>query len=75
MALLATGIYGFFSGELNGDGNIDNDDYSLWETDANNFEFGVFSTDLNGDGNVDNADYSIWETNANNFVFSLRPTP
>ena len=75
MALLATDIYGFFSGELNGDGNIDNGDYSIWETDANNFEFGVFATDLNGDGSVDNIDYSIWETNANNFVFSLRPTP
>jgi hypothetical protein len=75
MALVDTGVYGFFSGELNGDGNIDNADYLLWETDANNFAFGDFPTDLNGDGNVDNADYLLWETNANNFVFSVTPTP
>ena len=75
MVLLETGVYGLFSGELNADGNIDNADYLIWETDANNFEFGVFPTDLNGDGNVDNADYLFWETNANNFVFSVTPTP
>ncbi len=75
MALIDTGVYGFFSGELNGDGNVDNADFSLWETDANEFAFGVYITDLNGDGNVDNADFSIWEANANNFVFSVTPTP
>ena len=75
MALIDTGVYGFFSGELNGDGNVDNADFSLWETDANDFAFGAYITDLNGDGNVDNADFSIWEANANNFVFSVTPTP
>lgn len=75
MTLIDTGVYGFFSGELNGDGNIDNADFSLWETDANEFAFGAYITDLNGDGNVDNADFSIWEANANNFVFSVTPTP
>lgn len=73
--VLVDGVYAFFSGELNGDGNIDNADFSLWETDANEFAFGNFITDLNGDGNVDNADFSIWEANANNFVFSFTPTP
>lgn len=75
MVLLGSGVYGFFSGDLNADGSIDNLDYSLWETDANNFSFGVFATDLNGDASVDNLDYSIWETNSNNFVFSVTPTP
>jgi hypothetical protein len=75
MALIDTGVYGFYSGELSGDGNIDNVDYSLWETDANAFASGVYATDLNGDGNVDNIDYSIWEANANNFIFSITPTP
>jgi hypothetical protein len=73
MVLLDAGIYGFYSGELNGDNNIDNADYLIWEVDANNFEFGAFPTDINGDGNVDNADYLIWETNANNFIFSVAP--
>lgn len=73
MALVDTGVYGFFSGDVNSDGSVDNTDYSLWETDANNFAFGVYPTDLNGDGSVDNTDYSIWENNANNFVFSFSP--
>jgi hypothetical protein len=66
-------IYGFFSGDLDNDGNVANSDYSIWETDANNFESGIFATDLDGDGNVANSDYPIWENNANNFVSELRP--
>lgn len=68
-----TGVWSIFSGDINQDGNIDNSDYSFWETDANEFAFGNFITDLNGDGNVDNTDYSIWEKNANNFVFVMTP--
>jgi sugar lactone lactonase YvrE len=66
-------VWAFFSGDVNQDGNIDNSDYSIWETDANNFAFGFFTTDLNGDGNVDNSDYSNWEQNSNNFIFSVHP--
>lgn len=71
--LLSNGKYAFYSGDLNGDGNVDNSDYSMWEIDANNFAFGSFATDLNGDGNVDNSDYSIWETNSNNFISIISP--
>ena len=68
-----TGVWAFFTGDINQDGNIDNSDYSFWETDANEFGFGNYVTDLNGDGNVDNTDYSIWEKNANNFVYVVTP--
>jgi chitodextrinase len=67
------GVWAFYSGDINQDGNIDNTDYSNWEVDANNFESGSFVTDLNGDGNVDNSDFSIWENNANNFIFVITP--
>jgi hypothetical protein len=70
---LYDGVCAFYSGDINQDGNIDNTDYSLWETDSNNFVTGYFATDLNGDGNVDNTDYSIWEENANNFISVIRP--
>ena len=73
MKEMEPGVWAFYSGDINGDGNVDNGDYSIWETDANNFESGDFITDLNGDGNVDNGDYSIWETNANNFIFKITP--
>jgi hypothetical protein len=73
MAELEPGVFGCFSGDLNQDELIDSSDYSLWETDANNFEFGNFNTDLNGDGNVDSSDYSLWESNSNNFITVLKP--
>jgi photosystem II stability/assembly factor-like uncharacterized protein len=67
------GVWAFYSGDINQDGNVDNSDYTIWETDSNNFAFGVFATDLNGDGNVDNSDYTFWETNANGFIFAITP--
>ena len=73
MREIEPGVWAFFSGDINQDGNIDNSDYTLWETDSNNFESGDIVTDLNGDGNVDNADYTLWETNANNFIYKITP--
>lgn len=71
--VLINGIYAIYSGDLFKDGNVDPLDYSLWETDNNNFAFGYFATDLNGDGNVDPLDYSIWEANNNAFIFANKP--
>jgi hypothetical protein len=71
---LQIGVFGLYSGDVNQDENVDNSDYSIWESDANDFSFGFYATDLNGDGNVDNTDYSIWEANSNNYIFSIHPT-
>ncbi len=73
MVEVENGVWAIYSGDVNQDSNADNQDYSIWEEDANNFSSGFFATDLNGDGNVDNSDYSIWENNANNFIFSIHP--
>jgi bacillolysin len=73
MIEIEPGVWALFSGDLNEDGNVDNSDYTLWETDSNSFSFGNFATDLNGDGNVDNSDYTIWEANSNNFIFATHP--
>jgi hypothetical protein len=70
---LENGVYGFYSGDINQDEIIDATDYSMWETDYNDFSVGNFSTDLNGDGIVDASDYSIWESNYNHFTFSSHP--
>lgn len=75
MKQISSGVWTFISGDNNNDGNIDNADYSVWESDANEFASGTYITDLNGDGNVDNADYSIWEANSNNFVSLISPNP
>lgn len=73
MAQVEPGIWALYSGDLNGDTNVDNADFSLWEADANAFLFGDFATDLNGDSNVDNADFSIWEANANSTIYVMTP--
>lgn len=73
MIALEEGVFGFYSGDINQDSNIDNLDYSNWELTSNNFSYNDYAADLNGDGNVDNADYSIWENNANNFIFVITP--
>lgn len=73
MMQIEPGVWAVYNGDINQDGNVDNSDYSIWETDANAFAFGDYGSDLNGDGNVDNSDYSIWESNANNFIFEIHP--
>lgn len=70
---VAPGIWAFYNGDLNGDGNVDISDYSIWENAYNQLLSGYFSTDLNGDGNVDGSDYSIWEPNYNNLIYSHHP--
>ena len=73
MTEVEPGVWAMYSGDINQDGNVDGADYSLWETDYNDFASGYYPTDLNGDGNVDGADYSIWEANYNNFISTQHP--
>ena len=63
---LGSGVFGFYSGDINQDGNVDNLDYSEWELQSADLEPSTYyrSGDLNGDGNVDNLDYSVWEQTA-----------
>jgi hypothetical protein len=68
-----SGVWALFSGDLNGDENIDLLDLGNLETDISNFQFGYFATDINGDGNVDLLDSPIVEENINAFVFSSHP--
>jgi hypothetical protein len=75
MVEVESGVYAMYTGDIDQDGNVNNVDYSLWETDANNLEFGYFATDLDGDGNVNNVDYSIWESSANALIYSIVPNP
>ena len=67
------GIFTFYSGDINQDGNVDPSDFSAWEVDSDAFSFGVYTTDLNGDGIVDPTDFSIWEPNSDAFIFSNTP--
>jgi hypothetical protein len=75
MADLGSGVFGFYSGDINQDGSVNNDDYTAWEEQANNLEPVSYylSGDLNGDGSVNNDDYSVWEATANGLFYSSTP--
>ncbi len=70
---VATGIWAFYSADVNQDENTDLLDLAAVESEINNFSFGYFAEDINGDGNVDLLDISIVESNINNFIFSVHP--
>ena len=75
---LGSGVYGFYSGDLDlpvGDGFIDLPDYSIWEADYNLGNVGVYPTDLDGDAFVDLPDYSVWEANYNAGITEIQPAP
>ena len=67
------GVWALYIGDINQDGILDNNDFSIWEADAINFSTGYLASDLDGNGIVDNADFSIWEANAINFVGVIKP--
>jgi hypothetical protein len=73
MKEVESGVWAFYTGDVDQNGNIDIPDYSQWEADYNEFASGVFATDLDGNGNVDISDYTIWENNYNNFVSTVSP--
>lgn len=48
-------------GDYNGDGTVDNDDYTTWK--SNFGDTNLLVADGNGDGKVDAADYTVWRNN------------
>ena len=66
-------IWGFYSGDIAVDENIDLIDLGALENDISVFAFGYMATDMNGDGNVDLLDSPIIELNVSNFIFASHP--
>jgi hypothetical protein len=73
MSQIDTGIWAFYSGDINQDDSIDNSDSSELFLDIENSSFGVLASDLNGDGAVDNADTDSFYTNIENSFYSKQP--
>jgi hypothetical protein len=76
MALLAAGVYGMYSGDINQDEYIDGSDYSVYEIDVDNStNLGLFSlpSDLNGDTYVDGSDFPLFDINSSNSLYSQHP--
>lgn len=63
MKQVEPGVWAFYSGDVNGDGNIDLLDEAQMEADVLNFATGCKRTDLNGDANVDLLDLAIFQSN------------
>ncbi len=76
MVMLATGVYGMYSGDINQDGFIDVSDYPLFEADADNSAYnGLYNlaSDLNGDTFVDVTDYPIFDLNNSLGIYAQMP--
>lgn len=73
MIEVESGVFAFYSGDINQDENIDLLDAPIVESDINQFQFGYYSSDINGDGNVDLLDLPSLEENISHFIFSSHP--
>ena len=73
MVELESGIYGFYSGDLNQDEVIDGSDSTDLINDIENYNFGFIATDLNGDGVIDGSDSTFLINNIENFIYSVHP--
>ncbi|MFN8165848.1 MAG: putative metal-binding motif-containing protein [Bacteroidia bacterium] len=61
---LTPGIFGFWNGDVNQDGVIDNSDLQSVETDLPLFTRGYLPQDLDGNLCIESADYSLIENNS-----------
>ena len=73
MKYLSTGKYGLYTGDVNQDGSINNNDEQKVEISSKNIVLGYSNEDLNGDGVVDIYDLQIIENNKNLFLNKARP--
>jgi hypothetical protein len=73
MIQLESGVYGFYSGDLNQDGFIESGDYPSLYNDSDAGLEGYYSTDLNGDGFVESGDYPILFNNSDSGIEISRP--
>ena len=73
MIQLESGVYGFYSGDINQDGFVEALDYPQLFNDSDNLLEGYQNTDLNGDGFVEALDYPILFNNSDNLIETLRP--
>jgi hypothetical protein len=73
MKELESGVYGFYSGDINQDGFIEASDYAPLFNDNDAVAEGYLNTDLNGDGFVEAQDYPILFNNSDAVIELARP--
>jgi hypothetical protein len=70
MIEVVSGVWAFYSGDINQDEVVDNADAGTLFLDIENSNFGVLATDLNGDGVIDNSDTDAFFINVENSIYS-----
>ncbi|MGL2962857.1 DUF4082 domain-containing protein [Flavobacterium sp. RSB2_4_14] len=73
MKELESGVFGFYSGDLNQDGFIEGQDFPFLSNASDEFYEGYQATDLNGDGFVEGQDFPYLSNNSDNFIETLHP--
>ncbi|MDR3705750.1 MAG: SBBP repeat-containing protein [Paludibacteraceae bacterium] len=63
MKLLATGVYGFYAGDVNQDGIINASDGAAIQTLSDNFINGYYPEDVDGDGSINSTDGHFVDNN------------
>lgn len=71
--LLFPGVYGIYTGDINGDGIVNASDLNSIYNDASAFIKGYVGTDLNADGIIDALDLIPADNNAAKFVSVKKP--
>ena len=73
-AMIETGVWAMYTGDLNQDNYIDGNDFPQFNLDNNNSLSGEYAgTDMNGDGFVDGNDFPVFDINSSNSIVSLFP--
>jgi hypothetical protein len=73
MREMESGVFAFYSGDVNQDQVVDNADLDPMYPDIDNSAYGVLATDINGDGVIDNSDLDNLYINLNNSVYANYP--
>lgn len=71
---LASGIFAFYSGDIDQNGYLELDDYNIWDIEFQaGFPYSNYTPDLDGNGYVELDDYNIWDVNFQNGLFYMSP--
>lgn len=70
---LGNGLFAAYSGDIDGNGVINNDDMVLLDNDNSGMNSGYIKTDLNGDGLVTNDDIVLLDNNNAQFIAEWAP--
>ena len=73
MIEVENGVWSFYNGDMNQDGNIDLIDFPMLDQGIVSGLFGYYISDLNGDANSDLLDFPLLDANINLGIFERHP--